>query len=149
MTTAEKWSKDYTKQLRTPPEPGTILRAFGAESVARLDLDLAIGRPPFLYARAYVPSVVGQDLGWYLQDYESKDSRGWKVIILPKSREEFLKWAGDRVRTRLPVKSLRVVKLSQSGNSMLAEIHEYADFPETPVEEEVEDESAVAVATED
>lgn len=129
--TVREWSKNYETHLNNPPGPGTILTAFGGVA-ARLDLELTEGKPPFLYGRAYVPSLVGHELGWFLQPFDSDQSFGWKAIILPKSREECLRRVGLE-NTRIAVVSLKVIRMSQSKNSILCEIHRHCESqPEVP-----------------
>lgn len=130
----EEWTKQYNDYLNNPPAAGTILRAYGDE-LARIDVDIENGKPPFLYGRAYVPCLVGSPLGWYLQSKDNASAYGWKCILLPKAREEAIRKLGlsDAV---MVVKALKVVRMSQSGNSLLCEI---AEFAAPPVVEKTEE----------
>lgn len=119
----EAWSSTYQEYLNTPPKPGDILRAPGGE-YARLDLDMVAGKPPFVYGRAFVPCIVGEAIGWFLQNSETDTAYGFKCILLPKAREECLRRRGTS-STRLQVKALKVVRASQTGASLLVEVHEY------------------------
>jgi hypothetical protein len=119
----EKWAADYQNYTDNPPPEGTILRCYGNED-ARLDLELVEGKPPFLYGRVYVPHIVGQELGWFLQPFDSDAAYGWKCILLPKAREEALRRLGITEK-RLRVKALKIVRYSRTGSSILCEIAEY------------------------
>lgn len=119
-----QWGGEYQKHLNQPPQPGIILRACGEGEMARIDIDTEPGKQPFLYGRAYVPCVVGQPLGWFLQTTENTSAYGWKCILLPKAREEAIRRRGlnEPVMT---IYSLKVVRQSQSGQSLLCEVAEF------------------------
>jgi hypothetical protein len=118
-----EWKDEWQKHTDNPPKPGDILRAYGG-GPARLDVELVDGKPPFVYARVYVPCIVGHELGWFLQGIDSDQAHGWKCILLPKAREECLRKLGLKEPV-ISVKSLRVVRASQTGNSLLCEVAEY------------------------
>jgi len=122
-----EWRDEYEKYTENPPKPGDVLRAYGA-ALARLDVELVEGKPPFVYGRVHVPCVVGHELGWFLQSVDSNQAHGWKCILLPKAREDCLRKCGLKSDV-IAVKALRVVRLSQTGNSLLCEVAEYADKP--------------------
>jgi len=130
----EQWAVEYQQYTDNPPDEGAILECYGGED-ARLDLELVEGKPPFLYGRAYVPQIVGMELGWFLQPFDSDSAHGWKCILLPKAREEVLRMLGI-LEKRLRVKSLKIVRYSRTGASILCEVHEYCDVP-AEVEAEV------------
>lgn len=120
-----EWSDQYQANLDNPPEDGSILRTLDG-TPARLDIEVSEGKPPFVYGRVYVPCIVGEPVGWFLQSVESKAAHGWKCILLPKAREDCLKRCGVK-NSIIPVKSLRVVRKSKSGSSLLCEVHEYEE----------------------
>lgn len=119
----EQWSESYQSFLDNPPQAGDLLRALGGED-SRLDLELHEGKPPFVYGRAYVPCVVGEALGWFLQPFSCTNAYGLKCILLPKAREELLRKKGVK-ESIIGVQALRVVRWSQSKNSILCEVAEY------------------------
>ena len=120
----EQWAKEFDAQLSQLPDDGAILEAYGG-GTARLNIELVEGKDPFVYGRAYVPSIVGQPIsGWHLHEYDSKNTSGIKVILLPKARDEVLRRFGASVGT-VPIISLRIVRQSVSGKSLLAEVAEY------------------------
>lgn len=121
----KEWNSKYNEHLNNPPQPGTVLRACGDAVMARIDVDIEQGKPPFLYGRAYVPCVVGEPLGWYLQSKENTSAYGWKCILLPKAREEAIRRLGLE-QPVMEVYALKVVRKSQSGNSLLCEIAEFS-----------------------
>jgi hypothetical protein len=124
------WKDEWQKHTDNPPKPGEILRAYGEGSLARLDVELVDGKPPFVYGRVHVPCIVGHELGWFLQSIDSDQAHGWKCILLPKAREECLRRCGLTSAT-IAVKALRVVRASQTGNSLLCEVAEYAPVEAT------------------
>lgn len=119
------WSTQYKTLLNDTPKPGSILRAYNREPV-RLIVDLQEGKSPFVYGLAYVPSIVGHELGWFLHAVGSDASFGHRCILLPKAREDALKkcTVADGV---IAVESLRVIRLSDSKKSLLCEVHKYLD----------------------
>lgn len=117
------WSEEYQKLIDNPPGPGAILTTADGSPV-RLDRTLADGKPPFVYGRAYVPEIVGSMLGWFLQSNDGKKTHGWKCILLPKARQQCFRKLG-MTNEILLVKSLRVVRKSQTGKSLLCEVAEY------------------------
>ena len=135
MNTSE-WSDQYQAHLDNPPEAGTVLQTLTNEP-ARLDIEIQDGKPPFLYGRAFVPCIVGEPVGWYLQPMGTKQAHGWKCILLPKAREECLRRCGLKEST-IPVKSLRIIRKSKSGSSLLCEVAEYWSEPESVSTESVE-----------
>jgi hypothetical protein len=124
MSNHEDWAVEYEKLMSNPPAPGAILKAYG-DSMARLNIELVADKPPFVYGLAFVPCIVGKPLGWFLQAIDSEGAHGWKCILLPKAREEAIRKLGLKTKV-VPVKSLRVIRMSNSKNSLLCEINEYA-----------------------
>lgn len=114
------WAQGYHECLANPPKANDILLPFESE-LARLDLELYDGRDPFIYARVYVPSIVGCTLGWFLQPLEKNDSYGMKCILLPRSREAYIREYGLLQKVN-SVRALRVVRASYSNNSLLCEL---------------------------
>jgi hypothetical protein len=106
------WESDYKAVLRTPPE-GLLTTRCGEE--VKINVDLVEGKAPFVYAVAYVHNVVGEEPAWYLQAVDHNEGHGWKAIILPRSRQEYM-------ADPQPIYSLRVVRVSQSGKSLLVEL---------------------------
>ena len=121
------WSLNYQQHLKTLPKPGTILRCYGHEPV-RLHVELKEGTPPLVFGMAYVPSIVGHELGWYLHPIDSKANYGRRAILMPKARTE----AFQKCQIEngfMSVASLRVVRVSASGYSLLCEVHKYLEPP--------------------
>lgn len=115
------WSELYASTLNNTPVEGTILRPLSG--AARINVELVDGKPPFLYARAYVPQIVGEPIGWFLADMECEHPYGWKIILLPKAREECIRRLG--LNGPLAVKAIRILRESKSGNSLLGEVAEW------------------------
>jgi len=142
------WSQEYDSYISNPPKDGDILEASTPDAGVLLVVELKEDNPPFIYGKAYVPEIVGHPLGWFLQDPSSQNYHGWKCILLPRARTELIRKFGLQSE-EMVVKSLRVVRPSQSGKSLLCEVHEY--FPEDasveePVTEAVTEAVAVAEA---
>lgn len=129
MQTTETWKQNYQTTTENPPAVNAILKGYGNE-LARLTLELAEGKPPFIYGRAHVPAIVGQAIdGWVLQHLDTKSNFGWKCVLLPKAREEVLR-RFPNMPSIIPVKALRVVRYSRTGNSILCEVAEWATAEE-------------------
>ena len=118
-----EWSEKYKETVDSPPDSGAILKPIEGNAV--LIVETQDSKPPFIYGKAFVPEIPDIAPGWYLQNDEYKSHHGWKVILMARARAELIKRVGldgDTVK----VKSLRIIKQSQSGKSLLAEVHEYA-----------------------
>lgn len=120
----QNWSAEYDKLIQNPPGEGDILES-ADNSPAILIIELKDKSPPFVYGRAYVPEVVGEELGWFLQSAESQGFHGWKCILMPRARTELIQRCGLQQEV-VEVKSLRVVRPSKSGKSLLCEVNEYS-----------------------
>lgn len=122
----ETFKQSYKTVAENPPKPGDVLRAYGGEP-ARLTIELVEGKPPFIYGRAYVPSIVGARIdSWVLQHSDTKSNYGWKCVLLPKAREEVLR-RFPQLPDMVPVNALRVVRYSQTKNSILCEVAEWTN----------------------
>ena len=125
MSEVQEWSERYNAVINNPPKEGDILSSASGEP-AKLIVELNEGMPPFIYGRAYVPEIVGVDVQWYLQEGDMDSYHGWKCILMPRARAELIRKIGLTGDT-VEVKSLRVVRPSQSGKSLLCEVAEYVD----------------------
>jgi len=134
-----EWAADYARISSTQPEVGTILSTFDG-SPAKLTIEVKKGASPFIFGRAYVPDLFGEELGWFLQDEENDSHHGFKCVLLPRARTQLIQKTGlgDIVdnTSYVLVKSLKIIKYSYSGNSILCEVHEYVDAPEEDAPEE-------------
>jgi hypothetical protein len=124
LSSLADWSEKYQKVLDTPPDTGDILTPI--EGNAILIVEAQEGKPPFIYGKAYVPEIPDVEPRWYLQSTDQRTQHGWKVILMAKARAGLIKRIGLSGGT-VTVKSLRIVKQSQSGKSLLAEVAEYCD----------------------
>jgi len=141
-TGLREWSAEYDALINEPPKDGDILTASTADANVMLMVELKEDSPPFIYGRAYVPEIVGHPLGWYLLDPDCQNFHGWKCILLPQARTELIRKFGLQHET-MEVRSLKVIRQSQSGKSLLCEVHEYCkvEMAELEVEPEVEPEA--------
>ena len=121
-----EWIEKYNAVLETPPKQGDILSAAVAGESVNLVVEMKEGSAPFVYGRAHVPEVVGpiEDVKWVLKDADTGGFYGWKAILLPRARGELLKKC-EIVDGVVSVKSLRVIRPSQSGKSLLCEVCNY------------------------
>ena len=130
MSDVNEWSERYNEVTNNPPKEGDVLTTFSG-GPAVLTVELNEGAPPFIYGRAYVPEIISDDVRWCLQEENVSSYHGWKCILMPRARTELLrriKLDGDTVN----IVSLRVVRPSQSGKSLLCEV---AEFVEEKVDE--------------
>ena len=118
-----EWSKKYNEVIKNRPVDGSILVTTDG-SLAKLTVEVVDGSAPFIYGRLYVPEIVGIELGWFLQGAEVETYHGWKCILMPRARADLIKKIGLSGDTVL-VKSLRLVRESQSGKSFLCEVKDY------------------------
>lgn len=119
----QDWSKQYDALIQNPPGEGDILGS-ADDSKAVLVIELKEKAPPFVYGRAYVPEIVGSKLGWHLQSAESQGFHGWKCILMPRARTELIQRSGLQAEI-VEITSLKVIRHSKSGKSLLCEVHEY------------------------
>ena len=145
-----KWAASYKKTLESPPEIGAILSTFSG-TATKLTAELKQGFSPFIFARAHVPDLLNCPLGWHLRDVDDNSFHGWRCVLLPRARAEVIQKIGlgelnaEGTESTLAVKSLKVIRYSNSGNAILCEVHEYwtEETPEevakTPPDEEVDE----------
>ncbi len=117
------WNQEYDTFISNPPKAGDVLGSID-DSKVLLVIETKEGSPPFIYGCAFVPEIVGSKLGWYLQSVDSQGFHGFKCILMARARTELIRNLGlssDIVE----VESLRVVKSSQSGKSLLCEVAKY------------------------
>lgn len=119
------WSEKYNQAIKNQPKDGDVLTTMDGNQ-ALLVVELHEGSPPFIYGRAFVPEIIGAQVGWFLQGGEQQNFHGWKCILLPRARTELIKKFGLQSES-MEVKSLKVVRPSQSGKSLLCEVHEYSE----------------------
>ena len=125
MSDLQNWSDQYNEVVNNPPKEGDVLTTLSDE-LAKLNVELVEGSPPFIYGRAYVPEIIGSEIKWCLQSENVESYHGWKCILMPRARGELIRKCGLKGDIVM-VKSLRVVRLSQSGKSLLCEVEEYGD----------------------
>lgn len=119
-----EWVEEYRKVQACPPiDEGTILTTQDGESI-RLEVELEEGKPPFIFGRVHVPSKVGSILGWFMQGFNNKETFGLKCILMPKARDSLIAKKGLTAK-QIAVKSLKVIRASQTNQSILCEVHEY------------------------
>lgn len=138
------WNEQYEEALKNAPKPGTVLTTLSDEPV-KLEVILKDGSPPFIFGRAYVPELVGCPVGWFAQGETDWTSIGWKCVLMTKARHEVVKRLG--LQGDLAVKSLRVVRLSQSGKALLCEVEEWLSST-TSSKSETESKSASTLSSE-
>lgn len=133
----EKWSNEYDSLINNPPKEGAILTTLEADAKVLLAVDLQEGSPPFIFGRAFVPEIVGAQVGWFAQSTASHNFHGWKCIMMPRARTELIRRFGLKNDT-MEVASLRVIRMSKSGKSLLCEVNEYGDVPNPEVPDPVD-----------
>ena len=116
----------YRDTIQNPPKDGEILTSIDGTPVA-LTILTDEGKPPFIYGRAFISEVMDEILGWYLRSVHDDKSMGWKCILMTRARRDVIAKCSDDelVIGQLLVKSLRVVRPSESGQSLLCEVSEY------------------------
>ena len=112
--------KKFEDAMNNPPTADSILNAFDDKPV-RLNIQTEDGKAPFIYGRAYVYELLGEDIGWYVRDAEDDRQIGWKCVLMPQARRDFI------AKGCPAVKSLKVVRPSESGKALLCEVNEYLE----------------------
>ena len=123
MSDIQEWSDRYNTVSNTLPAENDIL-ATADGSPASLKVEIKDDAPPFIYGLAYVPEIMSDDVKWCLQSEAVTGHSGFKCILMPRARTELLrkvKLVGDGVTVR----SLRIIRASKSGKSLLCEVAEY------------------------
>jgi len=143
-----EWSRDYDSYINNPPKEGDILTTPSADTLVALVVELQDGKPPFINGRAYVPEIAGAPLGWFLQSDPEESFHGWMCILLPRARTDLIRKYGLQNQT-IVVKSLRMVRESQSGKALLCEVHEYASEEDQPTSKPPEPVAETVAETEE
>lgn len=122
--TNDEWAKEYALVKETPPTNGDFLRTEDKQPI-KLYVTMEAGKPPFIFGRAYVSSVIGNAPEWYMQSMGRDFSSyfGYKCILLPKSRDEVLARAG--AVQFFGVKELQVVRPSIKKTALMVEVSEW------------------------
>lgn len=120
----EKWAEDFETTVNNPPKEGDIITTIVSDEKGVLNISLMEGQEPFIYGKTFVPCIVGKPVGWFLQTSSSLKEKGLKCILLPNARNEVIRKFGVRSPT-VEVKSLRVVRQSESKKSLLCEVAEF------------------------
>lgn len=127
MSSDDKLLSKYRDAVSETPEAGYILKTLDGSPVV-LHVQLEDGKPPFIYGRAYLSEVLDQSLGWYARGEDDDKMVGWKCVLMTQARRAAVKRCGDQLAEgKINVKSLKVVRASSSGRSLLCEIHEFCD----------------------
>ena len=119
---SDQWATQFQGFIQNPPKTGDILRAVGGLDI-KIRVDLIQGKPPFMYGLAYVPTLVGCELGWFCRNIDDPCTYGWKLIPLPKAQEQIIRKVG--IVGKVHVKALRIVRPSKKGKSFLVEVAEF------------------------
>lgn len=119
----QSWSEEYQALLNSPPVEDEILTAPDSKP-ARLNMKIEIGKQPFVYATAFVPDVIGCELGWKIRSVSDPSSYGWKIVLGNRSRQEVIRRYGLK-QVLIPVKSVRITGESHSKFSLFGEVQEY------------------------
>lgn len=120
--TVEEWRAEYKRLLAQPPVNGFITTI--DESPVRIDIECVEGKAPTLLSKVSLPNVVCGPIGWYGQRENDYGYVGWTVVLCPKSRDECLR-RFDITRAYGLVKSLRIIRMSGSRQSLIAEVAQW------------------------
>lgn len=117
--TIDEWRAAYRELANTAPVERFLVTSDG--SPIRVDINCVEGKPPFMYTKAFIPNIVGGTLDWYAQREGDEDIIGWKVILLPKARDEAMRHF-DITQPYGLVTKIRIVRMAESGKSLLGEV---------------------------
>lgn len=117
----EEWRREFQLISETLPQDGDFLFAKGGQPV-QLRLTLSRGRPPFIHTRAYVTCVVGEMPMWHVVGPDDpRRMHGLRVILASNSRNDVIRRFGISCKD-IQVKGLRVLRQSETGQSIIAEV---------------------------
>lgn len=122
-STSSQWQVEFDRVTKTPPPPGAILTTLDGSPLA-VHIEFPQGKAPFMYALAHVPCIVGCQLGWFARSVDEESMYGWKVILLPKARDKVIQRIGI-ARNKVGVGSIRIIRASHAGKSLLGEIVDF------------------------
>lgn len=124
----KEWCDEYTELAAHPPEDGDFLYARdsnGIPQMIKLEVELIVGRTPFIFTRANLPQEVGSKLEWYGQGINDLPNySGWKVVIADRSKAEVIR-RFTLALTVIPVKSIRILRQSKTGKSLIGEVVQF------------------------
>lgn len=119
------WRQEYDEVSKTLPDTDDILRAKESGSKLTLNIDCQPGKPPFIFARAYVSMIVGEQPAWYIyNDTEGQVYHGLKVIMSLKSREAVIRKFGV-VPKVVQVSAIKILRRGEGGNCLIGEVAEW------------------------
>jgi hypothetical protein len=130
----DDWKREFDEIQKNPPAPEDVILAEDYKEGPteqephkgriKLDIDLQVGRPPFIFARIFIPLTVGKRPAWYAQGLNNKVNYGWKAILHQRSRDQVIHKFGV-TQSFITVKKLRVIRRSETGQSLVVEIEEW------------------------
>jgi hypothetical protein len=130
----EQLLSKYRDAVSQPPAKGYVLKTLDDSPVV-LHVQLEDGKPPFIYGRAFLSEILDSTLGWYARGLDDDKVVGWKCVLMTQARRAVVQRCGDQLAEgKLTVKSLKVVRPSESGRALLCEVNEFCD--PTPIETE-------------
>lgn len=118
-----EWRREFQRYFSYPPTEGDILVTDDGSDI-RLDIELTPNKPPFIYTRCFVPMIVLGPVGWFAQRADQNHNYGLRCIMIPRCRDEIIKRKG-LAEESVYVRSIRVLKESSSGHSLLCEVEEF------------------------
>lgn len=119
----DEWRAEYEHVRQNPPEPDDLILTEDGSPV-KLEMEFQRGQAPLIFARLYVPTIVGRPLGWFARSMEDKSFYGWKAILSIKFRDIVIKKFGFANR-QIAVKSIRILRQSQAGTAFVCEVEEW------------------------
>lgn len=119
MIPTEEWRKLFNEAKASPPLGIEVGTSDG--SPLRIDIECVHGRAPYLSTWIYLSNVVGTEITWFGAKENDDYIVGWKVILLPRSRNTAMSKFDMTARYGL-VESIRVIKLSENGEVLLGEV---------------------------
>lgn len=117
------WEEQYDDAISNIPVEGALLVAQDDQRI-KLTVVCEEGKPPFVFTQANVSEIVGETPAWYCQGEHDDKFYGLMCIIMPRARKDIAKKFGFS-NPEIFVKSLRVIRQSKSGKSLLCEVHKY------------------------
>lgn len=119
----DEWREEFQRLNENRPKANDILYTRDGAMV-KLTIEFHDNKEPFIFARVFVPDKVGEELGWFAQSMKETGMYGLKVILYPRSRNEVIRTLGVK-SNEVGVTSIRILRPSDSGKSLLGEVAEW------------------------
>lgn len=122
ILTTEDWKREFAKQMSREFKPGDKITALSGR--VRINIELEEGKQPFMFARVFLPKVVGSNPIWQAAGLEETYPFGMKVIMTPRTRDEIIRRHPD-LPDYIGVSEIEIVRRSATKSSYLGTVSKW------------------------